>query len=211
MSLAWGGVFAQTDNQTKPSLSADFTDLFDLAVTGQGQTPMYRIDRRPERVISGFIIGYGTGSKDNVRANWLVRLGGDFGVARNFSVGFEIMPSVFSVEEESIPFQQVGIPFNAFVNLKGGVHLGGLIPFLDFLKVFAGAGGGVGGMLTFITYNEETVEKLAFEAAVHVLYGIELDFGAVGIVAEFQKINIMVRNQNPDPWVNYFIIGLRLF
>ena len=138
-------------------------------------------------------------------------MGGDFGIARNVAIGFEIMPSIFSVEDQSVPFKQTGIPFNAFVNLKGGVHLGGLFPFLDFIKVFAGGGGGVGGLLTFITYNWETVEKIAFEPAVHLLYGIELDFGAIGVVAEFQKINIMVRHQNPDPWVNYFIIGLRIF
>lgn len=211
MSFGSSGVFAQTESETKSYRLSEFADLLDLSATGQGQAPMYRLNRRPERVLSGLLLGYGTGSSNDVSANWLVRLGGDFGIARNFAVGLEIMPSIFSVEEESVPFKQTGIPFNAFINLKGGVHLGGLFPFLKFLKVFAGAGGGAGGLLTFITYNGETVQKIAFEPAVHLMGGIELDFGVIGLVVEYQKINIMVRHQNPDPWVNYFIIGLRLF
>lgn len=211
LSFVSSGLFGQAENEIQSLRLAELTDYFALSTTGQGQTPMYRIDQRPKKVISGFFIGYGTGSSNDVSAKWLVRLGGDFGIVHNFAIGLEIMPSFFSVEQESVPFKQIGIPFNAFVNLKGGLHLGGLVHFLKFLKFFAGAGGGVGGMLTYITYNEETVGKIAFEPAIHLLGGIELDFGVIGLVAEYQKIKIMVTNQNPDPWVNYFIFGLRFF
>ena len=210
-SFASSGVSALAESETKSFRLPELADLFDLSATGQDQAPMYRFNRRPEKVISGLLIRYGTGSSNDVKAYGLVSLGGDFGIVRNFAIGFEIMPSFFSVEDQSVPFKQTGIPFNAFVNFKGGLHLGGLIPFLKFLKIFAGAGGGVGGQYTFITYNGGKVQKITFEPAVHLLGGIELDFGVIGLVAEFQKINIMVRQQNPDPWMNYFIFGLRLF
>lgn len=211
MSFGASIASAQAESETKSLQMFEFADLIDLSLKGLGQTPTYGLNRRPERVISGLLLRYGTGSSNGVKANWLVSLGGDFGIARNIAIGFEIMPSIFSVEEESASFKHTGIPFNAFINLKGGLHLGGLIPFLKFFKIFAGAGGGVGGQYSFISYFGEQVQKITFEPAVHLLGGIELDFGVIGLVAEYQKINIMVRNQNPDPWMNYFIFGLRLF
>jgi hypothetical protein len=210
-SFGVSGVSAQAESEMKSLQMPEFADLIDLSFSGLGQAPTHRLNRRPEKVISGLLIRYGTGSSNDINANWLVSLGGDFGIVRNVAIGFEIMPSIFRVEEESASFKHTGIPFNAFINLKGGLHFGGLIPFLKFLKIFAGAGGGVGGQYSFISYFGDNVQKIIFDPAVHLLGGIELDFGVIGLVAEFQKIKIMASHQNPDPWVNYFIFGLRLF
>lgn len=196
--FVWSGVYAE-----------ELKDDISISTAGAGQAPSYGSYGYSDNVISGFLIRYGTGFSGITEANWLVSLGYDFGIAHNFAIGIEIMPSYFSVEDSSIPFKQTGIPFNAFINAKGGFHLGGLIPFLKFLKFFAGAGGGVGSLYTTFTYAGDKLQKITFDPAFHVLGGVELDFGVVSLIAEYQRIKVLAKNVDPDPWLNYLIIGLR--
>lgn len=182
---------------------------FNLAQPQTGDMGMERYYDYQEDVIDGFFIKYGTGFSNITEASWLISVGHDFSISRNIAIGLEIMPSYFSVEDSSVPFSQTGIPFNAFINIKGGLHLGGLVPFLKFLKVFAGGGGGVGALFTSVTFDGDKLHKITFDPAFHVLGGIELDLGFVSLIGEYQKIKIMVGNQDPDPWLDYFLFGLR--
>lgn len=208
LTFGLSGVSAWAETEVKPFQLFVPVDVFDLSASGLGQAPiLYNVDS--EDIITGFFVKYGMGSGGITEANGLVSVGYDFDISHNFAVGLEIMPSYFSVKDDTIPIKQTSIPFNAFFNAKGGVHLGGLIPFLKIFKFFAGAGGGIGSVYTNVTYAGDKLQKITFDPAVHLLGGLELDLGSVGLIVEYQKIKVMAKNQNPDPWVNYLVFGLR--
>ena len=202
------GVLAQAETEAKPFQLSVPADVFDLSASALGQSPIF-YNADSEDIIAGFFVRYGTGYSGITESNGLVSVGYDFGIYHNFAVGLEIMPSYFNVKDDTVPIKQTSIPFNVFFNAKGGVHLGGLIPFLKIIKFFAGAGGGIGSVYTNVTYAGDKLQKITIDPAVHLLGGLELDLGSVGLIVEYQKIKVLAKNQNPDPWVNYIVFGLR--
>jgi hypothetical protein len=198
-------VQASTDLSAGEDVFKDY--VFDFS--GAQQPKIYSTGpyKYTEDVISGFFIKYGMGSAPSNM--WLAGIGYDFGIGRNFALGIEVMPSYSNVSNDSIQFKQATIPFHAFLNVKGGFHFGGLIPFLRFFKIFAGAGGGVGGSYIHTTFEGHSFQKFFFDPAVHLMGGVELDLGFVSLIGEYQKIKVWAKDQDPDLWVDYIVFGLR--
>jgi hypothetical protein len=137
---------------------------------------------------------------------WLASVGYDFGIRRNFAVGFEIMPSYHSYPDIGLKV----IPVLAFANFKAGFSAGDLIKFLRFMNLFAGAGAGAEASFTTISFDDgETVSKFKTHFALHVLFGTEIDLKFVRLLGEYQLVQVSDPNVNPSYWRHYVMFGFR--
>jgi hypothetical protein len=171
------------------------------------------VDREPrpagEHLFSGFSakIGWMTSPENGGFGDtWLASVAYDFGIQRNFALGFEIQPSFHSYSDIGL----TTIPVLAFVNVKAGFNGGDLVKFLRFINVYGGIGAGAETMFSSIKFDDgESVSKFKARFAFHLLVGAEINLKAVKLVGEFQMMQAKDPAVDTSYFRNYILLGLR--
>jgi len=148
--------------------------------------------RSYDKVISGSFLKFGFGDR------WLASFGYDHGLGRNFGLGLELQPYYESHSEIDLSIIQLDV----FLNAKLGFQLA-------FLKLYGG--GGIGPDLTVASTEIEGESLSSFETklAYHLIVGTELDLKSIGILFEFQMLQVSDPDVDPDEWAYFFLVGLR--
>ena len=90
-----------------------------------------------------------------------------------------------------------------FVNAKFG---------FTFSKLTVFAGGGPGVSFVYFTDNlfGITDSQLDTKIIYHLLGGIQINLGALALIAELNMINFMnTGDSQEDPWLGYLMFGIR--
>jgi Bacterial SH3 domain len=144
------------------------------------------------------------------RDGWYASLGYDLALGRLLSVGIELMPTFSVLESQDKTYKGTTVLANGFLNVKAGTSLGFLSPEWSFVRVYAGAGAGGQGMAYKATSDGQTVSMTQFIPAVHVLGGVELKMKSGSLIFEYQAVSALDPVMDPDPWLGFFIFGIRL-
>lgn len=145
-----------------------------------------------DRVISGTSLKYGFND------HWIAAFEINFGLARNFGLGFEIQPYYKKYAENDLTVLET----NVFINAEAGFRLG----FLSFY-----GGGGVGPNLSYSSteIEGESISEFNVFLSYHLIAGTELDLKIAGLIFEYQSILVSDPNIDPDRWSHFFLVGLR--
>lgn len=158
--------------------------------------------------MTGFFLKFGV--IDKGWGDWLGSVGYDLRVYKNFTLGLEVMPSYYAVEDEINQLKLTSIPVNVFLNIKAGTGLGRIKPEMDFIKLFGGLGGGIYADRSESTFEQVNSNLFTTYGALHLLGGFELQAGKVDLIFEYQLIRILDPVSSKDPWIGYLIFGIRL-
>lgn len=139
---------------------------------------------------------------------WLAVWGSDFGIHRNFTIGYEIQPYYRHTSFDDDNAQSI-LGSNLFVNVKGGVNLGDRWDSLTGLKVFGGIGAGATLDFNFVKTAGESSSQLDVYFAWHLLGGVEIDFSSLSVIFEYQIIKNSHPRITPDPWRHFLMFGVR--
>ncbi len=142
---------------------------------------------------SGTFLKFGFGER-----RWIVSLGNDFGIKRNFALGFELQPYYKDYSEENLTVLEM----NIFANAKVGYRY-------SFLSLFGGGGIGPNLYYTNAEIEGESESHLDTRLAYHLLAGVAFNIRSVALIFEYQAIKISDPLVDPDPWTHFFIFGLR--
>jgi hypothetical protein len=160
-------------------------------------------------LFSGFSLKIGWMTSPNAGGfgnTWLASVAYDFGIQRNFALGFEIQPSYHSYSDIGL----TTIPVLAFVNFKAGFNAGDLVKFMRFINLYGGAGAGAETSFNSIKFDDgETVSKFKARFAFHFLFGAEIDLKAVRLVGEYQLMQASDPNVDTTYFRHYILLGLR--
>jgi hypothetical protein len=137
--------------------------------------------------------------------SWLLSLGFDLGLSRNFSFGLELQPAYRSYPDIDLTI----IPIMGFANVKIGENLGRLIPFLKFLDVVGGAGIGLEASYARTQFEDQTYTNFRTLLAFHILLGGEIDLKSVRLLLDYQLARISDPNVTPNFWRHFILFGLR--
>lgn len=159
-------------------------------------------------LFSGFVTKFGWMYKPDaggIGDTWVVGFNYDIGLHRNFALGIELLPSYRSYSD----LEMHVIPILGFINLKAGLNLGDFIKPLGFIWPYAGAGGGLEAAYTIVSLDDETFTDFSTSGAYHIFIGIQLKFGTLKLIGEYQWIRVSDPNIDPNYWQHFLLFGFR--
>lgn len=169
----------------------------------------YRVRYGRSRIVSGSFLKFGwqtvpdAGGFGNA---WLASFGFDMGLGRNVGFGLEIMPAVRNYSDIDLKM----IPILGFANLKAGLNLGDLLPVLKIFNVIGGAGLGAEGVFQSIGVDSgDTVTHFNVNFAYHFLGALEIDLGALRLLAEYQLTQVSDSDVEGSGFRHFLLFGLR--
>lgn len=136
---------------------------------------------------------------------WLAAVSFDFALGNNLGLGLEIQPAVRSYSEIGLN----EIPIMGFANLKAGLNLGELLPFLRPLNFFGGGGIGVQTKYISVDVEGETITNFRTKLAYHVLAGLEFSLGGLRLLGEYQITQVSDPAVDPNFWAHYLLFGIK--
>ena len=136
---------------------------------------------------------------------WLAGLSYDYALGNNLGIGLEIQPAVRSYSEIGLTV----IPVMGFANLKAGLNLGELLPFLRPLNLFGGGGIGAHAKYTSVDVNGETISNFQTNLAYHVLAGLEFSLSGLRLLGEYQITQVSDPAVDPNFWAHYLLFGIK--
>jgi len=158
-------------------------------------------------LLNGFFLKFGV--IDKGWSNWIGSLGFNFRLHNNISLGLEVMPSYTTLEDDSAELKQNTIHAFTLVNLRGGTSLYFIDPDMDFLKIYAGMGGGMALSHTNSSLEGSSSTLFKYNPALQILGGFELDTGKISLIFEYQMLRELDKNVDPNAWIGYLIFGIR--
>lgn len=164
--------------------------------------------RRSPGIIPGLALKFGwqrSPDPGEFSHAWLAAVSFDFALGNNLGFGLEIQPAVRSYPEIGLS----EIPVMGFANLKTGLNLGDLLPFLRPLNLFGGGGIGVLAKYTAVDVDEETITNFQTNLAYHVLAGLEFSLGGLRLLGEYQLTQVSDPAVDPDFWAHYLLFGIK--
>lgn len=159
-------------------------------------------------LFSGFVTKFGWMYKPDaggIGDTWVVGFNYDIGLHRNFAMGIELLPSYHSYSDLDMHV----IPVLGFINLKAGLNLGDLTKLLGFISPYAGAGGGLEAAYTVVSLDGETFTDFSTRGAYHLFIGLQLKFGTLRLIGEYQWIRVSDPNIDPNYWRHFLLVGFR--
>ncbi len=136
---------------------------------------------------------------------WLASFGFDLGLGRNVGVGLEIQPAYRSYSDLGL----TSIPVMGFANLKAGLNLGSLLPFLRFLNVIGGGGVGAEAVFNSLDFEGRSATQFKTHFAFHLLAAAEIDLSFIRLVAEVQMAQVKDPAVTPAYFSHYALFGIR--
>ncbi len=136
---------------------------------------------------------------------WLADAGFDLGLGRNVGIGLEIQPAYRSYADLGL----TSIPIMGFANLKAGLNLGSLLPFLRFLNVVGGGGVGAEAVYNSLKIDGRSGSEFKTRFAFHFLAAAEIDLSALRLVAEYQMVQVRDPAVTPNSFSHYVLFGIR--
>ncbi len=136
---------------------------------------------------------------------WMAAVSFDFALGNNLGLGLEIQPAVRSYSEIGLN----EIPIMGFANLKAGLNLGELLPFLRPLNFFGGGGIGVQAIYTAVDVGDETITNFQTNLAYHILAGLEFNLGGLRLLGEYQLTQVSDPAVDPNFWAHYLLFGIK--
>jgi len=136
---------------------------------------------------------------------WLADIGFDLGLGRNIGVGLEFQPAYRSYADLGL----TSIPVMGFANLKAGLNLGSLLPFLRFLNVVGGGGLGAEAVYNSLKIEGRSGSEFKTRFAFHFLAAAEIDLAALRLVAEYQMAQVKDPAVTPSSFSHYVLFGIR--
>lgn len=164
---------------------------------------------RREKLFSGFMIKFGwmrSPDPGGFDKSWIGGLNFDIGLSHSLALGIELMPSYRNYSDIDLHI----IPIMGFINLKTGFNLGGLVKPLGFMNPYTGVGAGVDASYTLVEFEGESYSNFSTKFAYHIFLGLQLNFGGLKIIGEYQLVQAPDANVNPNFWRHYLLFGLRL-
>lgn len=137
-------------------------------------------------------------------------LGFDLGLGRFLALGLEALPTVWQYSDDSIKLKSTVILANGFLNLKVGTRLGIISPAWDFVRVYAGGGGGGRIMYSKLSSDQISGTLTQKVLAAHILGGFEIKMKKWSLVFEYQTLKAFQPHYSQNAWVGYFFFGVRI-
>jgi hypothetical protein len=147
----------------------------------------------PQRVFSGTSLKFGFGED-----RWIASLSTDFGIHRNFALGFELQPYYKKDSEINL----TTLDMNFFINAKAGVRF-------SFISLYGGGGLGPNLSWSVTEIEGESFSQFKTKLAYHLLAGTGLNLGPIAFIFEYQMIKISDAQTGPNSWGHFFLVGLR--
>lgn len=159
-------------------------------------------------ILNGFFLKFGV--IDKGWGDWIGSLGYSFRLHKNISLGLEVMPSYTTVKDDVQELDVKTTHAFTLVTLRAGTSLFFIDPDMDFFKIYAGLGGGMGLRYTDSTVEGNSSTLFKSNPALQILGGLELDTGPVSLIFEYQMLREFDKSIDPNSWFGYVIFGIRL-
>lgn len=130
---------------------------------------------------------------------WMLGLGYDIGIAKNFSAGFELMPAYRNYSDINLSI----VPVSFFINGKGGINV------LKFLNILGGAGAGAEFTLAAMSFEGDAYTDFSARLALHLLLGLEFFLKPIAFFVEYQLATIPDKNVDPNFLRHFIFLGIR--
>jgi hypothetical protein len=158
----------------------------------QSQQPQKQT-KSPQKIFSGTSLKFGFGED-----RWIASLSSDFGIQRNFALGFELQPYYKKYSEIDLTV----LDMNFFINAKTGLRF-------SFISLYGGGGLGPNLSWSVTEIEGESFSQFKTKLAYHLLAGAGLNFGSIALIFEYQMIMISNPQIAPDSWAHFFLFGLK--